>query len=70
MSRTLTIRLPEDLADWLDEAAARSGVARGQIVRDQLEKARATAARQGFMQLAGSVRGPADLSQRKGFSRR
>lgn len=70
MSHTLTIRLTHALAEWLHEESARSGVAQGQIVREQLERARASSRRQSFMRLAGSVRGPADLSARKGFSRR
>ena len=41
----------------------------GQIVREQLEKAKA-ASSQRFMRLAGSTRGPRDLSRRKGFAKR
>lgn len=69
MSHTFTIRLSEELAAWLAEAAAKGGVTQGKLVRDQLERARARAGAQGFMRLAGSVRGPKDLSSRKGFSR-
>jgi hypothetical protein len=69
MSKTLTVRLPKDLAAWLDEAAKRSGVPRGRIVREQLEKARDHGSQPSFMRLAGSVQGPKDLSTRKGFSR-
>jgi hypothetical protein len=69
MSHTITIRLDKDLADWLEETAARSGVPQGKIVRDQLEKARASAGSRSYMRLAGSIRGlPRDLSRRKGFS--
>jgi hypothetical protein len=39
------------------------------IVRNQLEKARTSGRAQAFMPLAGVVRGPNDLSTRKGFSR-
>jgi predicted transcriptional regulator len=67
MSNTLTVRLPEDLAKWLDEAARKSGVSRGRIVRAELERAR-SGAEGGFMRLAGAVAGPEDLSSRKGFS--
>lgn len=66
---TITVRLTKDLAAWLEQAAAKSGVSQGKIVRDQLEKAKATGAHQSFMRLAGSVRGPRNLSSRKGFSR-
>jgi predicted transcriptional regulator len=69
MSHTITIRLDKQLAEWLAEVARRTGVPQGRIVRDQLEKARAASSRQAFMRLAGSVRGPRDLSSRKGFGR-
>jgi hypothetical protein len=43
---------------------------RGQIVREQIEKAaRARPGARPFMRLAGIVGGRADLSRRKGFSR-
>ena len=69
MGQTLTIRLTRQLAEWLERTAARTGCAQGQIVRDQLEKARTGGNGRAFMRLAGSVRGPKDLSARKGFSR-
>ena len=69
MRHTLTVRLPPDLAAWLDEAARRAGLPQSQLVRDQLEATRAKSDRKAFMRLAGSVRGAADLSTRKGFSR-
>ena len=68
MSQTLTVRLPEELAVWLEESAARAGVSQAQIVREQLEKARAGDDRKPFMRLAGMVEGDSDLSTRKGFS--
>ena len=68
MSNTITVRLPEDLAEWLDEAARKAGVPRSGVVRDQLERARQAQA-QPFLRLAGAVSGPADLSTRKGFSK-
>ena len=69
MGHTITVRLTHELAAWLEEQATTTGVPQGKIVRDQLEKARAGSARQPFMRLAGSIRGPKDLSSRKGFSR-
>ncbi len=69
MSHTITVRLSKELAAWLEDVAAKTGVPQGRIVRDQLEKARSTSPRQSFMRLAGSVRGSRDLSSRKGFSR-
>jgi hypothetical protein len=47
----------------------KTGVSQGQIIRDQLEKAKEGASGQSFMRLAGAVRGPKDLSARKGFSK-
>ena len=69
MSQTLTIRLSKELAAWLEQVAAKTGVPQGRIVRDQLERAKAQNREQAFMRLAGVVRGPRDLSARKGFSR-
>jgi hypothetical protein len=69
MGHTITVRLSSELAAWLEDAATRTGVSQGKIVRDQLEKAKAGTTGRAFMRLAGSVRGPKDLSSRKGFSR-
>jgi hypothetical protein len=69
MRQTITIRLSKDLAAWLEDTATKSGVSQGKLVRDQLEKARASNGAQTFMRLAGTMRGPKDLSKRKGFSR-
>jgi len=69
MSHTISVRLSKELAAWIEQAAIRSGVSQGKIVRDQLEQARARSSQQAFMRLAGVVRGPRDLSRRKGFSR-
>ena len=69
MSHTLTIRLTPELAEWLRRTADESGVPQGRIIRDQLEKAREKDTRRRYMRLAGSVRGPRDLSRRKGFTR-
>jgi hypothetical protein len=69
MGHTITVRLTKELAAWLEDVAARTGVSQGQIVREQLDRARARDPGKPFMRLAGSVRGPRDLSSRKGFSR-
>lgn len=69
MSNTITVRLPDELAEWLEATAARTGVSQGKIIREQLEKARGEEERP-FLRLAGKVAGPADLSSRKGFSRK
>ncbi len=68
MGSTLTIRLPENLAAWLDEAARKTGKPRGRVVRLELEKARRSS-KQPFMHLAGAVESSPTLSVRKGFSR-
>lgn len=69
MSHTITIRLGKDLAAWLEQVAARTGVPQGRIVREQLEKARAGGQARSYLRLAGAVSGPRDLSRRKGFAR-
>ena len=69
MSHTITVRLTKDLAEWLEMTAKKTGVPQGKIVREQLERARGKGRHHGFMRLAGVVRGPRDLSTRKGFSR-
>lgn len=70
MGNTLTIRLPEDLAEWLDEASKKSGLSRGLIVRRELERAR-KASDKPWARLVGALKdGPNDLSMRKGFSRK
>lgn len=69
MGQTITVRLTKELAEWLEQTSRRAGVPQGRIVREQLEKARAAASTQPFLRLAGSVRGPRELSSRKGFSR-
>ncbi|HYU33293.1 MAG TPA: CopG family transcriptional regulator [Thermoanaerobaculia bacterium] len=69
MGHTISVRLSEELAAWLEATAAQSGVSQSEVIRDQLEKARASDAAQGFLRLAGAVSGPKDLSSRKGFSR-
>src|SRR5260370_11529013 len=55
MSHTVTVRLPEDLANWLQDVARRRGLSRSQIIKDQLEKARRGAPDRPFMKLAGRI---------------
>jgi predicted transcriptional regulator len=69
MGQTITVRLTKELAEWLAHVATRTGQSQGQIVREQLEKARSGASGRAFMRWAGTVRGARDLSARKGFSR-
>jgi len=68
MGHTITVRLDKELADWLQGLSQKTGESQGKIVRDQLERAKASS-RQSFMRLAGTVRGVKDLSRRTGFSR-
>jgi FAD:protein FMN transferase len=60
----------KELAAWLEHVAKRSGIPRGRVIREQLEKARNGGGKQSFMRLAGAIRAAPDLSARKGFSRR
>ena len=69
MSNTLTVRIPTELAQWLDETSRKTGVPKGRIIREQLEKARKSEG-QPFLRFAGAVAGPSSLSTRKGFSRK
>jgi predicted transcriptional regulator len=69
MSNAITVRLPEDLAQWLEHTARKAGLPKGRIVREELEKARSSANRP-FLRLAGAMAGPSGLSMRKGFSRK
>jgi hypothetical protein len=69
MSNTITVRLPEDLRKWLEAEAKKTGLPKGQIVREQLEFFRTRKARQRFLDLAGSVEAAPDLSRRRGFSK-
>ena len=70
MSQTLTIRLNEELSSWLEETASRTGLSQGQIVRNQLEKAKSAKNEKPFMRWAGIISGPRNLSSRKGFSKK
>ena len=70
MSHTITVRMDEELADWLEETARSTGRSQGEIVREQLERARSERKQGRFMRLAGCVDGARDLSSRKGFSNR
>lgn len=69
MGQASTVRLTKDLAAWLDELSDKTGLSRGKLIRDQLERARSGGRSPSSMKLAGAVRGARDLSQRKGFSR-
>lgn len=69
MRNTITVRLDDELAAWLEEAVRETGTPAGRIVREQLEKARKAAGGRKFLRLAGKIEGSADLSARKGFAK-
>jgi len=70
MSHTLTIRLTEEILDWLKEKSRQTGIPVGRIIRQQLEAAKSSGGKQRFLRHAGAISGgPADVSSRKGFSR-
>lgn len=75
--KTLSIRLPEPLANWVETAAEKSGRTQSEIIREALEQRRAggKAKSVGEMmeELGGTFKGPRDLSTNKkhfeGFGR-
>jgi predicted transcriptional regulator len=69
MSHTITVRLSQELLHWLKETARKTGMPAGRIIRQQLERARSQDGKQRFLEHAGELAGPADLSSRKGFAR-
>ena len=69
MGDTFTIRLGDDLRNWLKALSLKTGMPVGRIIREQLELAR-NGKRMGFMRHAGAISGAPDLSSRKGFRRR
>ena len=69
MSNTLTIRLPDDLLQRLREKSRRTGLPMGQIARESLQTALDDEKERPWMQYAGTMGGPIDLSSRKGYSR-
>jgi Ribbon-helix-helix domain len=70
MSHTLTIRLTDELLEWLKALSRRTGVPVGRLIRERLEEMKSEDGRQKFMRHAGAISGPPDLSSRKGFSRK
>lgn len=70
MSNTLTIRLPEEMLEWLKETSRTTGIPVGRLIREKLEAAKEESGKQRFMRHAGSISGAPDLSARKGYSRK
>lgn len=69
MSTTLSVRLPEALARWVEDNAKATGRSQGSLVKEALERVRRDGASKPFLALAGSIDGPKNLSRRKGFTR-
>ena len=70
MGDTITLRITPELARWLKVTARKTGVPVGRLIRDQLERAKLETGNKPFLRHAGSISGPADLSSRKGFSKK
>jgi predicted transcriptional regulator len=69
MSNTLTIRLPDELDQWLEKESRVTGLSKSRIVREQLERRSTEKRRQPFLDLAGKIDGVPNLSQKRGFAR-
>ena len=70
MGDTLTVRLPEELADALRREAHQSGVPKGEIVRQALvARLRPAMSQSVIARHFGVMRGPADLSTNKAYRR-
>jgi hypothetical protein len=70
MSHRLTIRLTDELLEWLKETSRGTGIPIGRLIREQLEMAKSKGGKQRFLRHAGVIEGgPPDVSSRKGFSR-
>ena len=70
MNSTITIRLPEELATWIEKIAETTGQTRSEVVRMHLEHARLAREEKPWMKLIGCMEGPPDLSMREGFGPR
>ena len=71
--KTITVKLPELLAEWLSRRARELGRTQSDLVRDALERSRQWATGETchdlFADACGTVDGPADLStNRKHFT--
>jgi len=68
VSNTITIRLPDELKQWLEKESRVTGLPKGKIVREQLELSRTRRLRQPFLDLAGSIDAASNLSTKRGFT--
>jgi len=68
MNDTLTIRLDESLAEALEAEARQTGLSKGQIAREALEKRLSGESKFKVMhKFFGTVHGPKDLSSNKSY---
>ncbi len=67
--KEFTFELSDDLTGWLDDRAAKTGRSREEIVLAILDRAHREESEKPWMELAGTIDGPPDLSMRKGYSR-
>jgi len=68
VNRAVKIRLTQELSAWLAETARQTSSSEERVVIRTLEKAMAVD--QGRLHHAGRIRGPRDLSSRRGFETR
>ena len=70
MSTTLTVRLPAESLEWIRRRSKETGLPQGRLVKEAIDALRErTEDNKPFLELAGSLEGPRNLSQRKGFSK-
>jgi len=69
MGRKLSLRLTEELLDWVKATSRRTGIPMARVIRERLEEVKATEGQQTFMRHVGVISGAPDLSSRKGYSR-
>src|SRR6266702_1092658 len=70
MSHTLTVRLTDEILDWLKETSRRTGIPVARLIREQLETAKSKGGKQRFLRHAGAIAdGRPEVSSRKGFAR-
>ncbi|MGH9524746.1 MAG: hypothetical protein ACRD3E_19660 [Terriglobales bacterium] len=67
----MNLRLPEDLAEWLQDTSKKTGLPVNRIVREHLQRAKEQQKETLYLRFAGRLKGlPPDLSTRKGFNTR
>jgi hypothetical protein len=62
--------MSDELVDWLKRVSKRTGIPVGRLIREEMDRLRRGLKSKAFLELAGEIEGPADLSVRKGFSRK